>query len=381
MSKRKSKKSRRGRGEGALFFSESKNCWIGRAVVGVKPNGSPRLKEVTAKTQGEVVEKIKKAEEAARQFVPVDDGKMTVGKLLDLWLESHKPDVQLTTWESYERCCRLHLKHESIGLGGIKLVDLRPMHVDQFFSQLQRGGVSGGNAKKVSEVLSSALEYAVRVELIKTNPAASIIKPVAGITEIVPFTQDEIARILNAALGHRLEAFFALAIASGARQGELLGLGWDHVHFTDNTIHIQRTLTVVRGGFLLKGCPKSERGNRIVELPRFAMDALAEHRKRMLAEGHASAPVVFCTRTGNYITRSSLVNEVYPPLLKDAKVPYRKFHTFRHTHISQLLHAGEPVVDVARRVGDRPEVILKTYAKYLPGNADRTTRLLDQLYG
>jgi integrase len=76
-----------------------------------------------------------------------------------------------------------------------------------------------------------------------------------------------------------------------------------------------------------------------------------------------------------------MIRKVYKPLLERAKVPYRKFHTFRHTHVSQLLAQGESVVDVARRVGDRPDVILKTYAHFLPGNEKRLANRLDALYG
>ena len=129
------------------------------------------------------------------------------------------------------------------------------------------------------------------------------------------------------------------------------------------TISIQRSLGLVRGEFLLKE-PKSKRGKRIVELPRFAVDSLREHMKRLMAEGNAAAPAIFCTKPGNFICKSSFIRQIHAPLLKRAGVPYRKFNVFRHTHISQLLAAGESVVDVARRVGDRPEVILKTYAHF-----------------
>jgi integrase len=101
----------------------------------------------------------------------------------------------------------------------------------------------------------------------------------------------------------------------------------------------------------------------------------------MLAEGHLSGPVVFCTSTGNYIGRGNSIKKTYAPLLKAAKVPYRKFHTFRHTHVSELLKAGESVVSVARRVGDSPEVILRTYAHYLPGSGPRIARRVEELYG
>ncbi len=78
-----------------------------------------------------------------------------------------KPSVEPTTWASYERCVRLHLMPR---LGGILLAQLWPVHVEEFFAALRRDGVSGGNAKKVSEVLSSALEHAARIGLV---PSAS----------------------------------------------------------------------------------------------------------------------------------------------------------------------------------------------------------------
>jgi integrase len=79
------------------------------------------------------------------------------------------------------------------------------------------------------------------------------------------------------------------------------------------------------------------------------------------------------------LARGSFIREIYKPLLKRAGVASRKFHTVRHTHVSQLRSQGESVVDVARRVGDRPEVIVKTYAHFLPGKAEQLTSRLDAL--
>jgi integrase len=172
--------------------------------------------------------------------------------------------------------------------------------------------------------------------------------------------------------GHRLEVF-ALAIGTGARQGELLGLGREHIDLGAGTISMQRSLAVVKGGFVLKE-PKSKSRRRIVELPRFAVHTLSEHVKRLMAEGKVSAPTIF-------FSKSSFIRQVYMPVLERAKVPYRKFHAIRHKHVLQLLAEGESVVDVARRVGDRPEAILKTYAHFLPGSAPRITAHLDALYG
>jgi integrase len=372
------RKRRRGRGEGAVFYSEGKACWVARTTIGAKPDGTPHIKEVTARTKGEVLARVRKAQEDARAGRIGEAAKLTTGDYLDHWLtNTSKPSVEPGTWSSYERCVRLHLKPR---IGGILLQQLRPVHVEALFAEMVRDGMSGGNAKKVSEVLSTALEHAVRVELLSSSPAAQVPKPKAAPKEVLPFTPDEVLNIRLAVMGHRLEALFALAISTGAREGELLGLGWEHVDLEGATISIQRTLDPAKGGFRLKK-PKSERGRRVVDLPRFAVLALAEHRKSMLREGNLQAQVVFCTKTGHFISKSSFVRQVHAPLLARAGVPYRKFHTFRHTHVSELLARGVNVVDVARRVGDRPEVILKTYAHWIPGAGKQIATKLDAMYG
>jgi integrase len=352
---------------------------VARAVVGVKPNGKPRYREVTAKTKGHVLKKKREKEDAARAGRVSDADKMTAGQYLQHWLDNTaKPSVETTTWLSYERCVRLHLAPR---IGGIRIVELRPVHVEGLFAGMLRDGISGGNAKKVSEVLSTALEHAARIGLLPANPAAPVPKPKPAAPAIMPFTPDEIMRIRLAAMGNRLEALFALAIGTGARQGELLALGWEHIDLDQGVISIRRTVAQVKGTFLMKDRPKSHRGRRQVELPRFGVEALADHRKRMLAEGNLAAPTVFCTRTGNYISKGNLVREVYRPVLAKAEVTYRKFHTFRHTHVSALLAHGESVVDVARRVGDSPEVILRTYAHFIPGAGPRIAQRLEKMYG
>jgi integrase len=312
-------------------------------------------------------------------FGRLPDGKpATVGQYLDHWCASvAKGSVHETTWSSYERCVRLHLKPR---LGGIKLAQLRPVDVEAFFSDLSRGGVSNGNARKISEVLSTALKHALCMGIIPANPVTPVAKPRPDVKPILPFSPEEILRIRLAAMGHRLEALFVLAVATGAREGELLAVGREHLELDAGKVHFQRSLAVVKGGFVLKE-PKSKRGRRVVELPGFAVDALREHLKRLLAEGNVSAPVIFCTRPGGFISKSSFVRQVFQPLMEKAGVPYRKFHTFRHTHISQLLADGESAVDVARRVGDSPETIYRSYAHAMPTDAGRLTARLAALYG
>src|SRR5690242_4698986 len=128
-------RKRRGRGEGAVFYSGSKGCWVARAVVGVKPSGRPHYQEVTARAKGEVLAKKRQAEEDAKAGRVGDAAKMTAGKFLQHWLDNTaKPSVEATTWVSYERCVRLHLTPR---IGGILLPQLRPVHVEEMFAAMR----------------------------------------------------------------------------------------------------------------------------------------------------------------------------------------------------------------------------------------------------
>ena len=100
---------------------------------------------------------------------------------------------------------------------------------------------------------------------------------------------------LAAARERRLFALFALALGSGMRQGEILGLQWTDIDFDRSTVTVRRSLAQIKGQFLLKE-PKSKQSRRSIKLPAFALDALRQHRAEMLKEGNIAAPV-FCTRT------------------------------------------------------------------------------------
>src|SRR5262249_18000217 len=90
---------RRGRGEGGVFYSEAKGCWIARAAVGVQPSGKPRYKEVSAQTQGQALTKKRQAEEDAKAGRLPEGKPMTVGQYLTHWQDNvAKPSVRETTW-------------------------------------------------------------------------------------------------------------------------------------------------------------------------------------------------------------------------------------------------------------------------------------------
>jgi integrase len=154
------------------------------------------------------------------------------------------------------------------------------------------------------------------------------------------------------------------------RQGELLGLRWEDVDFERGVVNVRKSLAQVKGKgeagdrFVLKE-PKSKSSRRAIKLPAFALDALHEHHKAMVAEGNAQA-AVYCTKTGNYIAKSNLIRWTFAPILKKAGFKLR-FHDLRHSHASLLLAKGHSIKAVAKRLGHADVAMtLRTYTHVLP---------------
>jgi integrase len=361
-------KGRRARGEGAVFFSDKHQRWIWRAVVGHKPNGAVRYKEGRCTTQGAAIQAKKKAEKGNNQ--PHED-KETVGEHLDYWFDNiAKKKTRPSTSVRYEAIVRLHLKPH---IGGTPLRQLTVVQVTKLWASLSDGGMSSGMVKKCSEVLATALESAVSEGKIPVAPTANASKPQVLRDEIEVFTDDEIRSIMKATEGDRFEALYKLAIGTGCREGELLCLESTDFDQAAGTVRIVKTLDERKDGFFLNP-PKSKSGTRTVSLPAFAFSAAIQH-----IEGREPGRM-FTTADGNYVSRTNFIRKEWKPLLDRAGVAYRKFHTLRHTHASRLLAAGVDPAEVAKRIGDKIETLMRSYAHWIPTTGRDTAAKVDAIY-
>lgn len=366
---KKPPKQRGARGGGAVFWSEFHQRWMWRAITGHKPDGSVAYTQGRARTQAEALRKKQKAEKGGQQ--PHED-KLTVGEHLDHWLTAvAKPNTRPGTWARYEQVVRLHLKPR---VGGVPLRKFTVSQVTKLWADLGTAGMTAGMVKKCSEVLATALEVAVAEEKIAVAPTANATKPRVVREEVEVFTDEEVKQIIKAAEGDRFEALYLLAVGTGAREGELLALEAADFDLAAGTVRIVKTLDDRDDGFHLNQ-PKSKTGVRTVGLPAFAIEAV---RRRL--DGRAPGPV-FTTETGNYVSRTNFIRKDWRPLLVRAEVKYRKFHTTRHTHASRLLADGVDPGEVAKRIGDRIETLMRVYAHWIPTANRNTADRVDAIYG
>lgn len=210
-------------------------------------------------------------------------------------------------------------------------------------------------------------------------------------------TEQQGRAFLIAAKTHRLYPLFAMALGSEMRQGELLGLQWPDVDFDKGAVDVKRSLAWVNNEPLLKE-PKSKAGRRLIALPKFASDALREHRTAALQGGLIAAPV-FCTRNGTHLMKRNL-GRLMKPLLKRTNAmekdraanmgneqPYTlpegiRFHDLRHSHASGLIAAGNSIKAVSRRLGHADIVVtLRVYSHLLPNDDAKLAVSVETLFG
>ncbi len=188
----------------------------------------------------------------------------------------------------------------------------------------------------------------------------------------------QVVQLLETARGDRLEALYVLAVTTGLRQGELLGLQWEDVDLAGAALHVRHTLHELNGRLWI-GEPKTRRARRQVDLPSIAVVALQDHRERMLIEGHSDG-LVFCDTQGGPLRKSNLLRRSFLPLLKRAGLPTIRFHDLRHTAATLLLAQGVHPKIVQERLGhSQISLTLDTYSHVLPGMGREAASKLDAL--
>ncbi|HLZ57904.1 MAG TPA: site-specific integrase [Ktedonosporobacter sp.] len=208
--------------------------------------------------------------------------------------------------------------------------------------------------------------------------------------DIKPFTEEQAQVFLTTIQGHKWEALFVLALATGMRRGELIGLKWQDINFKAGTLQVVRVLTRVptkmpeREHVYIEAEPKTEKSRRSIQLAPFALNALKEHRLRQL-ENKLQAGAdwqdhdyVFCTLHGTHLNPNHIVVE-FKKLLRQADLPNIRFHDLRHSAASLLLSLGIHPKVVQELLGHTQiSITMDVYSHLLPGMQKDAMSKLDE---
>src|SRR5919112_295585 len=369
---------RRGNGEGTIGRRKD-GRWEGRYYVPTEDG--PKRKVIYGKTRAEVSEKLTKALSDRANGIVYDNENITVGEYLDVWLKrSVYGSVRQST---YDRDTNLVNNHIKPVLGSLKLKKLNSAHVQNFYRDRLDAGLSASTVRKMHDILRRGLAQAVTWHLVPRN-AADVVKPPRPVAkEMIALSADETRRLLDAAAEDRLEALYVLAVHTGMREGELLGLTWEDVDLERGTLRLSHAL-VREGGKMALGDLKTPKSRRSVRLTQAAAEALRSHLERQLEEmerlGSLYQPggLVFATESGTLINPSNLRNRSFKPLLKRAGLPDICFHDLRHTCATLLLSQGTHPKLVQELLGHATiAMTLDTYSHFLPSMGDQTVKAME----
>jgi integrase len=346
------------------------------------PDG-PKRRSVFGRKYREAQRKLAEAMGDAAKGLVFDDENMTVAEYLDRWLsDAVRGSVRQSTFDRDSYLVRAHIKPV---IGRRKLSKLTPLDVQGLYRDRLDSGLSPSTVNKVHTVLHKALAQAVKWNLIPRNPTDAVKAPRPTPVEMHPLSAEEARRLLEAARDNELEALYVLAVHTGMRRGELLGLKWSDVDLENAKVSIRRTLTRTDNGKRVSlGEPKTRKSRRSVRLTPQAVEALRRHLARQmedmerLGDLYRDEGLVFTSKAGTPINPSNLRQRSLAPLLKKAGLPHIRFHDLRHTCATLLLSKGVHPKFVQELLGHATIAItLDTYSHVLPGMGDQTATAME----
>jgi integrase len=341
--------NKRANGEGSIY-RKSDRLWCGQFVL---PTGKRRT--VYGKTRREVVQKLAELQCDPTTTAP---GRSTLGQFMTRWFETASPSLRPTTCATYRSLIKCHVLPY---VGDEQLTRVSPLTLEQLYADLEAKGVSPRMRQQVHALLHCALGKAVRLKLIRDNPASVVDRPRARRREIRALTADEVGVLLRAAEGDRLEALYVVAVTTGLRQGEIFALKWKDINLRQRVLSVRRAL-LDAGGHREIADPKTAKGKRRVELPDLAVKALKAHRGQLQVTPHPES-WVFTDVRGGTLRRSNFIRRNWAPLLAHAGLDGVRFHDLRHTCASLLLAGGIHPKVVQERLGHATIAItLDTYS-------------------
>jgi integrase len=335
----------------------------------VTPDGRRVRKSVYGATRKEVAAALADLLSKTQKGQPASEDSRRVGEYLEAWLtDVAQHRLRPTTYHNYSRNVRNHLIP---GLGNKRLSTLRPGDIRAFLVGKRQKGLSARTVQYLHAILRTALQHAVREELLSRNVATLVSPGPVRSEEIHPLTATEARTLLAAAQHDRLYPLYAVAIALGLRRSEALGLSWADVDLVGRTLTIRQTLHR-SGGHLVLFPPKTARSRRTIPLPALCADALRAHQQRQAldraqaGEQWQETGLVFTTMIGTPIEPRNL-NRHFSDLCATAGIRPIRLHDLRHTCASLLLAQGVPARVVMELLGHSAiAVTMNVYSHVTP---------------
>ncbi|MCL2078190.1 MAG: site-specific integrase [Oscillospiraceae bacterium] len=387
--------SRRDKGDGSIR-KRPNGSWEGRYKY-KNDLGQEITKSVYAPTQTEVKRKLKdliKGIETAEQEDGIKPNDLLLGEWLNIWLKDYKKNsVSPATYASYHQNIEQHIRP---ALGNAELQKIKPHHIQKVLNEMgqatpERKALAPWTVIKVKNILSGAFEQAIRNQILLVNSIRATVSPKMEQKEIHILTDYEQKEFLNACKGHRLEALYTLALATGMRRGEILALSWDNVNLNTKSIMVKSSVSRIKDPDtqktdLIFSEPKTKAGRRSVPIVDSLIPVLESHKERQDSEKATAGSawnernLVFCSNVGSIIEPRRVCTTM-DKIADKAGLEHFTFHALRHTFATRMLEANVPAKVVQDILGHADVTLtLNTYSHVIGTTAHEQIAKINDLF-
>ncbi|CAM3830071.1 site-specific integrase [Paenibacillus lactis] len=320
------------------------------------------------KTEAEAKREMRRVAIQVDENTYVKPTKRTIAEFFPEWLQSKSLKVRPHTLEVYTGHVNKHIVPR---LGRFELVKITTAQIEKFYIDLgKEANLSPRTILDIHKIIKSAFEAAVKRKYVTHNPVKDAETPKVDKKEMAVWDIQEVNKFLKVARGHRLYPAFLLALTTGMRQSEILGVRWKDIDFENGTISIRQTLT--HDGKKLLPLTKTKTSTRTISLDSRVLDALQKHKRTIKMEMLQIGPIyqnkdlVVCTAFGTQVLPRNVLRTFYN-LIKKADVSKIRFHDLRHTVASLMLQGGINPKVVKEILGHSDvRITLDIYSHVLP---------------
>lgn len=377
------KQTRSAKGSGTIR-KRSDGRWEARYTLGFDPRTGKQIqKSIYGKTQKEVRQKLTAITTEIDNGTYTEPSKTKVSEWLDIWLRDYIGNVKPATVKSYTDHVKLNIVPY---IGTVQLSKLTTPMIQTMYNDLQRDkGLSPKTVKNVHGVLHRALEQAQKMGFIRNNPTEAVTLPRIEKKQIKPMEDEELTAFLNAIKGNPYELVFYVTVFTGLREGEVLGLTWDCVDFSNGTLLINKQHGKVKGTKEYRFSSLKNDKPRLLTVADAVMDALRHQKVRQeiwkdVAGSAWDNPdnLVFTTELGRYLCNQT-VYLAFKKVVKSLGLEEVRFHDLRHTFAVNSLKSGDDIKTVQENLGHHTAAFtLDTYAHVTSGMKKSSASRMDQ---
>lgn len=386
---------RRQQGEGSLYHRKERGQWVAVADLGWK-NGRRDRREFTAPDPGGAIEKRDKFLARRRDGFTLPRGRQpTVAEWVLHWCHvTAKAKVDPNTWHrGYRQKCEDYIApyFEKVPLAELSAEDIEDWHAALLARPKERGGtISASTVTTAHRIFSAALNEAVRRRRIPFNACSITPPPKAGRPSPEPPSADEVDLVLAACAEWPNGARWVLAITTGLRQGEMLGLRWRDVRLRDPaSVSVRKPQSRIEREWVYKD-PKSEKSKRTVPLPAIAVPVLKAHKEQQAVADIGGLVFTRQPDADGHVGRRTMAGapvhakadwQDWQNLLSSLGLPHYRVHDLRHGYATELLEQGEDPRVVQELMGWSTAAMAEVYQHVRPVTHARVLSVLDRRFG